>query len=207
MRRPALARAFSTVLLLAVMWVAPAASAATADEAQMLALMNAARTEDGLPALRLEGELVDEARAHTAAMLSADEIFHSRAGDLARISSDWDLLGENVGHGPDIRSIHRAFMDSETHQDNILGSYDGAAVGTGRSPDGRLFATVLFIRRAPDDPATRPVAGGELPALARAAAAFPRTAVSQVLTLLDTVSAGPPRSWCGPPATGTACID
>ena len=207
MRRPVLARALVTVLVLALMWVAPVASAAAGDEAEMLALINAARSEHGLPALRLETELVDEARAHTAAMLSGDRIFQSRAGDLARVSPDWELLGENVGYGPDVRSIHRAFMDSETHRDNILGSYDGAAVGTGRSPDGRLFATVRFIQRAPEDPDAHPTGGDELPSLARAAAAFPRSAVAQVLTLLDAVAGTPPRPWCGPAPVGTACID
>jgi hypothetical protein len=198
------ARALLAVLVLAVIGIAPPASAAAAEEAEVLALVNAARTGSGLPRLRLDTELVDEARAHTAAMLSEGDIFHSRAGDLARSTAEWELLGENVGYGPDPHGIHQAFMQSETHRANILGTYDRAAVGTGRSPDGRLFVTVLFVERAGED--AGPASGGdELPSLVRAVAAFPRSAVSQVLTLLD--AAGSPRPWCGTPTIGTACVD
>ncbi|MBV8929616.1 MAG: hypothetical protein JO152_10875, partial [Mycobacteriaceae bacterium] len=36
------------------------------------------------------------------------------------ISGNWTTLGENVGVGPDVDGVHRAFMNSPRHRAGIL---------------------------------------------------------------------------------------
>ena len=60
---------------------------------------------------------------------------------------DWSELGENVGAGPGEDAIHRAFMDSAPHRDNILSrSFTQVGVGTARGSDGKLYVDEVFRR-------------------------------------------------------------
>jgi len=49
-------------------------------------------------------------------MAAEGRIFHSNFSG----TSDSNSWGENVGRGPDVDSVHRAFMSSSTHRGNIL---------------------------------------------------------------------------------------
>ena len=75
------------------------------------------------------------------------------AESLGRRVTRWRVLGENVGFGGDVRSLHKAFMESPAHRDNILfDRYRHVGVGVKRS-GGLMWVTVVF--EASKDPGTR----------------------------------------------------
>jgi hypothetical protein len=110
------------------------------------------RARDGLRRLRLDPELSKVARAHSRAMTRRDLLFHSSGLQLKRRVTNWTLLGENVGYGSTVRSLHRAFMASPAHRANIRRrEFRNVGVGV-RRREGRVWVTVIFQSRA--DPGT-----------------------------------------------------
>lgn len=123
------------------------AVADSASEAGFLAKINASRAANGLAALSVDGGLRNHARNHTQDMIDAGEIYHSSSDELkAAAGSGWSKLGENVGRGGTVDSLHKAFMDSAGHKANILGDYNYAGIGTASS-DGVLYVTVVFMKK------------------------------------------------------------
>ena len=123
-----------------------AEAATSATEKQMVALINKARAQAGRPALKMSGLLSKKARKHSAKMMSKDTIFHnsSLAKSMRRIK--WKILGENVGMGPSITTLHSAFMASPGHRSNNLDKrFKKVGVGV-TSKNGRLWVTVIFMR-------------------------------------------------------------
>lgn len=123
------------------------AVADSASEAGFLAKINASRAANGLAALSVDGGLRNHARNHTQDMIDAGEIYHSSSDELkAAAGSGWSKLGENVGRGGTVESLHKAFMNSAGHKANILGDYNYAGIGTASS-DGVLYVTVVFMKK------------------------------------------------------------
>ncbi len=57
---------------------------------------------------------------------------------------DWNILGENVGYGGSITSLHSAFMASPGHRANNLSkAYKRVGVGV-VVKNGRIWITVIF---------------------------------------------------------------
>jgi hypothetical protein len=129
------------MVLLASLMTAPPVYA---DEpADFLSLINDARAIEGLNPLLVYSDLVDDAQAHTEAMVAAQELYHNP--NLSTVTSGWYALGENVGFGGSAETLHLAFMDSPPHRANILGDYN--YVGIGSVQDGPLvWATIVFMR-------------------------------------------------------------
>jgi uncharacterized protein YkwD len=121
------------------------ADAATSSaEKQMASLINKSRANAGRAPLVLSGTLSTYARKHSAKMMAKNTIFHnsSLAKTLSGIS--WKILGENVGMGGSITSLHNAFMDSPGHRANNLDKrFKKVGVGV-TSKNGRLWVTVIF---------------------------------------------------------------
>jgi len=107
----------------------PVASAdAVDDEQRFVDLINAERRAAGSGPLVVVPELVEPARAQAQRMIDADRIFHT--SDLGSIIDGWKALGENVGRGGNIDSLHQKFMDSPDHRENLLNpAWDGVGVG------------------------------------------------------------------------------
>jgi hypothetical protein len=81
-------------------------------------------------------------------MIAADEIYHSSSGELqSAAGSGWEKLGENVGRGGSVSSLHQAFLDSPGHKANILGDYNYVGIGTNTSDNGVLYVTVVFMKK------------------------------------------------------------
>lgn len=137
--------------LLAVPIAAPAALAGPG-EGDMLAKINAERTSQGLNALSSHGTLVAHARTHSAEMAATDSIWHTK--NLGGVVSGWSRIGENVGRGPSVNSLHRAFMNSSGHKANILGDFTHAGVGTFVTEAGMMYVTVVFMKSKDAAPAT-----------------------------------------------------
>jgi len=94
-------------------------------EARLLALVNGARTNAGLPPLSLAAGSTDVARRWSVRLAQDGALSHNPqlAQDLgAAGSAGWHFLAENVGTaGADnVDGLFAAYMASEHHRDNIL---------------------------------------------------------------------------------------
>jgi len=149
---------FISVLLavaLATVGIGVSAVADSGSDQAFLSAINSTRSSAGLPALKMDGGLQSHARKHSSDMVAADKIYHSSNGELqAAAGGGWDKLGENVGRGGDVSSLHKAFLDSASHRANIHGDYNLVGIGTDTAEDGRLYVTVVFMRKGGSAPAT-----------------------------------------------------
>ena len=143
MRRFTLLTLLSVALLAALtglVGVAPA-SATTTREARMIAKIDYARANHGLPPLHVSRDLMAAARSHSAAMAGSSLLYHSST--LSSLCC-WRLIAENVGEGGTLANVHQAFMNSAPHRANILNSRVGQ-VGVGVvSAGGQLWITEVF---------------------------------------------------------------
>ena len=114
--------------------------------------INGARANGNVGKLSLDPELSKAARVHTREMVRKDLLHHTETETLKRRVTNWIVLGENVGVGGTVRSLHRAFMNSQGHRDNVMHPlYRHVGVGV-RKADGRMWVTVIF--EATTDPGT-----------------------------------------------------
>ena len=145
-RRPTrigLAVALAAATVLAGLSATPAAADLDA-ERQMLRMINRARENQDRQPLRLGERLSDVARRHSRLMRDEGTIFHSDLGHTVRNFS-WSLAGENVGMGPSMESLHKAFMNSEGHRRNNLDRrFERIGIGVVWKGD-TAFITVLFL--------------------------------------------------------------
>jgi uncharacterized protein YkwD len=128
---------------------APAYASASADN-DFLAKVNASREAHGLHPLRMVSDLHSLAthwsRYQARGGCGSEVICHNP--HLASDVSNWRIVGENVGVGPNVSDIETAFMESPEHRANILEpSYTEIGIGTAIGKDGRLYVTQDF--RAP----------------------------------------------------------
>jgi uncharacterized protein YkwD len=106
--------------------------------------INAARRAAGRTGLRLDAELSRAARKHTNEMVGRNSLYHTPSTVLKRRVTNWNWLGENVGVGGTVATLHTAFMNSPAHRDNVLfGRFRHVGVGV-RKDGNRMWVTVLF---------------------------------------------------------------
>jgi hypothetical protein len=141
--------------LLATLLPTPAPALADAGaEGEFIAQLNQARQSAGLPSVRVSGDLTAVARRHSERMASQGSLHHNP--NLGSDVSGWQKVGENVGHGPSVGSIHSALMNSPSHRANILGG-DWTEVGVGVvARDGALWVTQVFRLPSGSAPAPSP---------------------------------------------------
>jgi hypothetical protein len=127
---------------------AAVAYASPSEEAEFVSLINQSRAAAGLSALSVQNDLVSGARTHTGRMIPTDSIFHSTSAQLSAVTTGWAVLGENVGRGPSVAVLHKAFMESPSHKANILGDFDRVGSGVGHDANGKIYVTVIFMKTA-----------------------------------------------------------
>lgn len=152
-RVPAVAVLVSLVLALAA---TPAGAGTDAEAATgFVTRLNAARSEAGLAPLAVASDLADVAQRHAVRMADAANLHHNPA--LTSEVTGWGKVGENVGRGPSVETVHDALWASPSHRANLL---DPAFTQVGiavESRDGHLWVTQVFRRpQAPDGPAVDP---------------------------------------------------
>jgi hypothetical protein len=114
-------------------------------ESEFVARANGARTSRGIRAYVLKSDLTAVARRQAARMAAQRRMYHNP--NLTSEVSGWRNVGENVGRGPDVASIHNAFMGSASHRANILSTtFTEIGVGTARASNGELFVSQVFRR-------------------------------------------------------------
>lgn len=130
----------------------PEGAALTADEAQMLALINQERAKNGLPALQVDPRLVETARLKSRDMIAAGYFGHNSPTygspfDMMRVAGvKYRYAGENLAGASTVERAHQALMASPGHRANIL-SPRFTRVGIGivdGGPYGKMF-TQHFI--------------------------------------------------------------
>ena len=117
------------------------------EEAEFLSLLNAERNSHGLGSLKTFWDLENDARSHSETMASQNDLHHNPELASVTSSSNWTRIGENVGRGPAVQSIHDAFMNSPGHRDNILGDYSHVGIGVTTS-GSTIWVTVVFMKAA-----------------------------------------------------------
>ena len=149
-------RRWGAILVVAALAVSGFAVSATADassESGFLSKINAERTAKGLAPVEMESGLRSYARTHSQFMAdgkcSGDaNICHSTEAQLKKAAgSGWTKIGENVGRGGSVDSLHKAFMDSTGHRNNILDkAWTHVGIGTLYAND-KLYVTVVFMAK------------------------------------------------------------
>jgi uncharacterized protein YkwD len=120
------------------------ADATTSPERAMASLINRARTSHGRSSLRVNDGLSNYARRHSATMASKGVLYHNPYLAKWLASWSWSILGENVGVGSSIDSLHRAFMNSPPHRANIMDRrFRDVGVGV-VVRGGRTWVTIIF---------------------------------------------------------------
>lgn len=124
--------AFSILALfgavLAVPSTAEASTQTVEHERDFTERLNAERTDRGGDRLRVASDLTEVARRHSAKMASESRLHHNPS--LGSQVSGWSRVGENVGRGGSVSSVHTALMNSTGHRDNILdGNFSEIGIG------------------------------------------------------------------------------
>jgi uncharacterized protein YkwD len=133
-----------TALVTGAAAAGPASAAAVSVEDSFTAKLNQARTSRGIPRLSTRSSLVQVAREQARRMAGSDRLYHNPT--LTSDVSNWRWVGENVGYGPSVASVHTAFMNSPAHKANIL-DRDYTEVGIGAVVvDGRVWVAQVFRR-------------------------------------------------------------
>jgi len=140
---------FGLILAFAVSALYPATAQADSadDESSFVTKINELRASKGLPSLQVNANLVAKARAWSAGMAAAGKIWHSTLSD--GVTADWKKLGENVGMGGSVDGLHKAFVASPHHYDNLVDPAFGQ-VGIGIVMSGTtMFVTEVFMQLMP----------------------------------------------------------
>ena len=120
-------------------------------EAEIVKRVNEYREDKGLPELRADQRLMDQARRHSASMATGDVSFgHDRFRERVqaarvRFTAAAENVGQNQGFSEPAAQAVADWLDSDGHRANILGDYNLTGVGVARSGSGVYFFTQIFI--------------------------------------------------------------
>jgi hypothetical protein len=176
-------------------------------EAGFVARIAAERTAaGGLAGYSVADDLVAVARRHAARMASEGRLYHNPS--LGSEVTGWTAVGENVGVGPSVDDIHRAFMASATHRHAILsGEYTQVGVGVEVGGDGTLWVVEVFRRPdvlaaspPPQDRAGAVRAASSRPSVRRAPAPVPAPVVPADAAVAPAAAVPPPPAPVADPA-------
>ena len=125
----------------------------TAQEQKALKLLNEDRIKNGLPELTADATLSSIARMKSEDMNKNHYFAHQSptlgsASDMLRSNGySFVSVGENIAHHSTVEKSQAAFMSSDGHRRNILGSqWKKVGIGVCYDKDGFVYVTQLFIR-------------------------------------------------------------
>lgn len=105
-------------------------------EQLVLQQLNESREQAGLAPLKVNPELLQAARQHSAAMARERKLSHQLSGEpdvqerLRAAGAHFFRSGENVGYNTQADQIHSAFMHSPPHRHNLLTpEYNSVGIG------------------------------------------------------------------------------
>lgn len=120
----------------------------------MVQLVNKARAENNLPALKVDTELANVARIKSQDMIDNNYFSHNSPtyGSPFDMMKDFGInyvqAGENIAGNQDVQKAHDALMNSPGHRKNIL-SPDFTHIGIGIRKGGQYgnMYTQMFISK------------------------------------------------------------
>ncbi len=129
-------------------YVGVATAASTSAEKQFVSLINTERTKRGLAPLSVNSGLTSVARRWTDTMVSKSRgcpsgLAHNR-NYTEQVPRGWTRIGENVGCGGSVTSVHKALMKSKGHRANILGEFNQVGIGVTVDSRGSVWITQNF---------------------------------------------------------------
>ncbi len=120
-------------------------SACTPQQSDTIDRVNATRAEQGLPKLLAHVSLLNKAQAWAEHLAATGTLEHSKLSD--GVTGDWKALGENVGYGPSLEAVHKAFLGSAAHRQNIVDprfNWVGTGVAVGKN--GTVYVVQVFAQ-------------------------------------------------------------
>ena len=139
-------RSFLVLGVLLAFLAATTATPASAGtyRATMFSIINKARTNHDVHAVKLNIDLSQSARHHSRRMADLGYVFHTPniAGKLKDVS--WSISGENIGMAHTMKRVRQLWMASPPHRDNLLNKkFDRVGVGVVHR-DGWFWVTAIF---------------------------------------------------------------
>lgn len=126
----------------------------SADEERAVALVNADRAAQGLPALRVNMTLVALARDYAQDMIDRHFSSHTSPdgetfeGRLSRYGVSYNIAGENLAMNSSVDAAERALMNSAGHRANILRpEFAEIGIGVRRDAGGAVYVVQEFVGR------------------------------------------------------------
>lgn len=139
-----------------------------AAESRFVSQLNAMRQSKGLSTLVANSAIASPSRSWSATMSGQNWLHHARdtgAGDgvephqdyvyqVGRAVPDWSRVAENVGVSglhdcaninAAVDALHRAFVNSPGHYQNMIGDFNQVGIGVYVDPD-QLWVTVRFAK-------------------------------------------------------------
>ncbi len=141
-------RKFATIVIAATMVLAvnPGQSAHAADpgaEADLANRVNILRNQRGLGGVTTHAVLTAKAESWAQHMADTGCLCHSNLPDGVTVG--WRKLGENIGRGPDVTSIHQALINSAPHYANMVDPafrWIGVGIAYG---GGQMYVAEVFM--------------------------------------------------------------
>lgn len=114
------------------------------EERRFAEKINKARARRDRKPVDIDMQISAVAGTHSRAMKREAELRHTGERKLRERVTRWELLGENVGRGGNVDSLHQAFMESEGHRQIVLDEkFRYVGVGIARD-ENQIWVTVLF---------------------------------------------------------------
>ena len=114
------------------------------DERRFVEKINKARARRDRKPVDIDIHISAVGAVHSRAMKREAVLRHTGERKLHERVTRWELLGENVGRGGDVDSLHKAFMESESHRKTVLSrEFRYAGVGIARD-ENQIWVTVLL---------------------------------------------------------------
>ena len=117
-----------------------------------LSVINAARSDAGRSAMRIDEKAQKAARRHARNMAEAGKMAHvlpSGPGFAKRLEKDGinTAAAENIAYGQkDVAAVVEAWMNSKGHRRNLLNkTYEGVGVASAKGPNGRLYWAMVLV--------------------------------------------------------------
>ncbi|HWI52588.1 MAG TPA: CAP domain-containing protein [Symbiobacteriaceae bacterium] len=133
---------------------APATSGLTAEEQQMLNLVNGERTKLGLPAYKADLELTKLARMKSQDMINRNYFSHqsptygSPFDMMAKYGVTYKTAGENIAGNGSVSGAHTSLMNSPGHRANILNTgFNTIGIGIVHGGQYGMMFTQMFVGR------------------------------------------------------------
>ncbi len=188
--RRGLAQAVTLLVAILVLAGVSATPAVASSSSEFAAKINAARAAKGANSLVVKADLNAVAQAQAERMADKSDLFHNP--NLGGSVSNWSMLAENVGYGPDVATIHRAFMNSSGHRANILNAkYTQVGVGV-VIRDNVMWVAEVFRRPSGTSAGSGGSTTAKPPAAKKPAAAAKKPSSTKAPAVKKPTAAQPP---------------